>query len=95
MNRKKMESLNEKGIIQNAKTRGADEVVVLKAVFPKKVGGVDIIDTSVSLETADLLTLSDFFFSEFRRGDPKFDWVRFMLRQDGVTPLEILMRRGE
>jgi hypothetical protein len=92
MNREKMESLNEKGIIiQNAKARGADEVVVLKAVFPKKVGGVDIIDTSVSLETADLLTLSDFFFSEFRRGDPEFDWVRFMLRQDGVTPLEILM----
>jgi len=89
--KQRMEALQEQGIIiHNGKTYGEDQVIVFKVLFPKNVGGVHLIDAELALGLSDLLTMSDFFFSEYYRADDEFDLVRVSLREAGLTALEIL-----
>jgi hypothetical protein len=89
-----MDSLNRKGMtVHRAKSYSKDpsQVIALKVLFPNTIGGVDLINTELALEVYSLLTMTDFFFSEFNRVDPEFDWVRSLLEENNVTALEIFV----
>ena len=66
------------------------ELMILRYHLDAPTPGVLFVNNETAQKLADLMTLIDFLFAEFKRDDPDFDVTRQVFREEGLLTLEVL-----